>query len=191
MGKQFEALTEQQIAFIEQQKLFFVGTAADTGTVNVSPKGMDSLRVLDNRTVAWLNLTGSGNESAAHVQINPRMTIMFCAFEGTPLILRLYGQARALHASDKDWERYAGLFPEMPGSRQIFLLSIDKTQNSCGTSVPLYDYREDRETLKNTLQRWGKSGTEAYWEKKNQHSIDGFPTHIMRLSGVDEVPKDE
>lgn len=100
MGKQYETLSERLIEFIEQQKIFFVGTATQDSRVNISPKGMDSLRVLNNSRVLWLNVTGSGNETAAHVQIDPRMTIMFCAFEGPPLILRLYGTAKVIHKND-------------------------------------------------------------------------------------------
>ena len=104
MGLRFEALSPRHVAFLEAQKIYFVGTAAGEGTVNLSPKGGDSLRILDAHTLAWLNLTGSGNESAAHVLQNPRMTVMFCAFEGAPMILRAYGQARVLH---RDIERRA------------------------------------------------------------------------------------
>ena len=186
MGKQFQEITDEQADFIHSQHLFFVGTAAETGSVNISPKGMDSLRVIDHNTVVWLNLTGSGNETSAHVQINPRMTLMFCAFEGKPLILRLYGQAEALHQTDEKWTHYLSLFPEMSGSRQIFILHVEKTQNSCGLAVPFYDYKEDRDALVQTFQQKGKEGTEDYWQKKNQKSIDGFDTNITELSGLGE-----
>ncbi|AMO57505.1 pyridoxamine 5'-phosphate oxidase [Endozoicomonas montiporae] len=185
MGKQFLEITDEQIEFIEKQHIFFVGTAAQEGTVNVSPKGMDSLKVLNRNTVAWLNLTGSGNETSAHVQINPRMTIMFCAFEGRPVILRLYGQSDVLHPAHREWGNYISLFPEMPGSRQIFLLHVEKTQISCGMGVPLYDYKQDRDALVNTFRRRGKEGTEDYWQQKNQKSIDGFDTNITGLSGLE------
>ena len=187
MGKQFEAITDEQAEFIENQHIFFVGTAGEEGTVNVSPKGMDSLRILNRNTVAWLNLTGSGNETSAHVQINPRMTIMFCAFEGKPIILRLYGQAKVLHQADPEWSDYIGLFPETPGSRQIFLLNVERTQNSCGMGVPFYDYKQERDALVNAFRRRGKEGTESYWKQENRTSIDGFDTHIAELSGLDET----
>ncbi len=128
MGQLFEALSPRHVAFIEAQKIFFVGTAAAEGTVNLSPKGGDSLRVIDAHTLAWLNLTGSGNESAAHVLQHPRMTVMFCAFEGAPLILRAYGRARVLHRSDPEWSSSLARFPQSVAARQIFLLDIARVR---------------------------------------------------------------
>jgi len=113
----------------------------------VSPKGMDSLRLIDDNRVIWLNLTGSGNETSAHVQESPRMTLMFCAFEGDPMILRLYGQAKVVHHSDKSWKDLISLFPSLPGARQIFDMQIDLVQASCGMAVPFYDYAGDRNQL--------------------------------------------
>ena len=185
MGKQFSALTEQHIEFIGKQRLYFVGTAADTGNVNLSPKGGDSLRVIDTNTIAWLNLTGSGNESASHVLINPRMTIMFCAFEGAPLILRAYGNAQVLHQTDPEWGKYSALFPHSVAARQIFILDIDMVQSSCGMSVPYFNYNDDRDDLGKWSTRQGKDGIEKYWVKKNQQSIDGFETEIVERAGID------
>lgn len=125
MGRQYQALTARLKDFIAAQKLFFTGTAAASGRINVSPKGMDTLRILDDDRIAWLNLTGSGNETAAHVQESRRMTLMFCAFEGDPLILRIYGSARVIHPRDTDWQDYYALFNPLPGARQIFVLTID------------------------------------------------------------------
>ncbi|KEQ16228.1 pyridoxamine 5'-phosphate oxidase family protein [Endozoicomonas numazuensis] len=190
MGKLYDEITEEHIHFIEQQNMFFVGTAAEEGTVNISPKGMDSFRVISNRQIAWLNLTGSGNESSAHVQINPRMTIMFCAFEGAPLILRLYGQARVLHRNDDDWEPLVSLFPETAGTRQVFVLDIDQTQSSCGKAVPLYEFNEQRDALKKSSERRGQKGIEQYWLHANQKSLDGFPTRIKELTGLEDNPED-
>ena len=118
MGQQFKELSSKHIDFIGNQKIYFVGTAAENGHVNLSPKGDDSLRVIDANTIVWQNLTGSGNESAAHVLLNPRMTIMFCAFEGSPLILRAYGEARVLHRNDAEWSNYIDFFQKAspPGS---------------------------------------------------------------------------
>lgn len=186
MGKTFTQLTPQHIDFISQQKLYFVGTAAEEGKVNISPKGGDSFRVLNANQVVWLNLTGSGNETAAHVQQTPRMTVMFCAFEGAPLILRLYGSATAIHQTDAQWNEFIGLFPESHGSRQLYLLDIDMVQSSCGMSVPFYDYVGDRNELANWTEKQGKAGIEKYWAKKNQTSLDGVETHILELSGVSE-----
>jgi len=156
-----------------------VGTAGNEGRVNLSPKGMDSLRILNDHQVIWLNLTGSGNETAAHLLEQSRMTLMFCAFEGNPLILRIYGKARAIHPRDAEWEEQITLFPKYPGSRQIFLLDIDSVQTSCGFAVPNYSYKEDREELINWSEKLGEEGVKNYWEEKNQVSIDGKPTGIF------------
>ena len=162
IGQQFSELNTKHIEFIAQQKSYFVSTAAETGTVNLSPKGGDSLRVINSTTIAWLNHTGSGNESAAHILINPRMTVMFCAFEGSPLILRAYGNATVLHQGDEQWHEYITLFPHSVASRQIFLLDIAMVQSSCGMSVPYYAYQTDREDLAKSAVKQGKSGIEKY-----------------------------
>lgn len=190
MGKQFSELSDKHIAFIDQQKLYFVGTAADSGSVNLSPKGGDSLRVISPTQIAWLNLTGSGNESAAHVLNNPRMTLMFCAFEGAPLILRAYGQASVLHNKDAEWKKYVSLFPESAAARQIFILDINMVQSSCGMSVPYFTYEGDREDLAKWSEKQGTEGIEKYWLKKNQKSIDGFESEIASRSGLSEVSDD-
>lgn len=122
--------------FIEEQQLFFVATAAPDGRVNMSPKGLDSLRIVDDNHVVWLNLSGSGNETAAHLRESSRMTLMFCAFEGSARILRVYGTAKATHPGEPGWEALVTQFPEMAGSRQIFEMEIDLVQTSCGTGVP-------------------------------------------------------
>lgn len=179
MGQQYNSIPEKMIEFIRRQHLFFVGTATADSRVNISPKGMDSLRVLDANRVVWLNVTGSGNETAAHVQQVPRMTIMFAAFEGSPLILRLYGQARVIHHNDAEWPALCALFKSTPGARQIFDLKIDLVQSSCGMAVPFYDYVEDREQLKNWAVNKGEQGIKDYWQNKNQLSLDGLATHIV------------
>jgi hypothetical protein len=178
MAKRFDSLAEQHIQFIAKQKVFFVGTAAADSRVNISPKGMDTLRVIDPKRVAWLNLTGSGNETAAHVLSDPRMTLMFCAFEGPPLILRLYGHARAVHLNDPEWDRLHALFPPLPGARQIFDLSVDLVQTSCGFGVPLYQHLGERDELNAWSRKKGEAGVRQYWLDKNQLSIDGLPTQI-------------
>jgi predicted pyridoxine 5'-phosphate oxidase superfamily flavin-nucleotide-binding protein len=109
MAKQFSEISEKLKQFIEKQKIFFVGTAASDGRVNISPKGMDSLRVLDKNTIVWLNVTGSGNETSSHIQQNPRMTLMFAAFDGKPLILRIYGDAKIIHKNDEAWSKVYSL----------------------------------------------------------------------------------
>lgn len=164
MGKQYEALTEQHSQFIAAQKIFFVGTASADSRVNVSPKGMDSLRVINKNRVVWLNVTGSGNETSAHVQLNPRMTVMFCAFDGDPLILRLYGTARVVHKNDAGWGELFRLFEPLPGARQIFDLSIDMVQTSCGMAVPYYSYEGDRDLLTDWAIQKGDEGLQQYWK---------------------------
>ena len=179
MAEQFPELSQKHIEFIEAQKIFFVGTATDTSRVNISPKGMDSFRVLDNKRVAWLNVTGSGNETAAHVQTHPRMTIMFASFEGSPMILRLYGQATAVHRKDSEWSELYAQFPPAIGARQIFKLTLDLVQTSCGMAVPFFDYVGEREQLTDWAEKKGEAGIKDYWQNKNQLSIDGIETRIL------------
>jgi len=179
MAKQYDALSEPLRTFIAAQKIFFVGTATADSRVNVSPKGMDSLRVLSDRRVLWLNLTGSGNETAAHVQHDPRMTVMFCAFEGAPLILRLYGTARVVHQNDPEWHTLFAHFDPLPGARQIFDLAIDLVQTSCGMGVPYLTDAGERPQLADWALKKGDAGLRQYWEDKNQLSIDNIPTHII------------
>lgn len=182
MGKRYEELSEKHIGFIAQQKIFFVGTATADSRVNISPKGMNSFRILSNRRVAWLNVTGSGNETSAHVQHSPRMTIMFCAFDGLPLILRLYGTAKVVHRNDPEWEDLLSMFEPLPGARQIFDLSVDLVQTSCGMAVPYYSYLGDRELLNDWAAKKGENELRQYWEEKNQLSLDGISTNIIAKS---------
>ena len=180
MGQRFNELSEKLIDFINDQRLFFVGTATADSRINVSPKGMDSFRVLGPNRVIWLNMTGSGNETSAHIQQDGRMTIMFCAFTGKPLILRLYGQARVVHPYDSDWTQLAAHFPPNPGARQVFDMQVDLVQTSCGMGVPFYDYVEEREQLTTWATKQGPEGVQKYWHDKNQQSLDGIPTHILK-----------
>ena len=178
MAKQFPKLEKQHIEFIKNQKIFFVGTAAEEGYVNVSPKGMDSLRVINESKIVWLNLTGSGNESAAHVLENNRMTIMFCSFDLKPLIFRVYGNATAVHPRDDEWGELSNLFPEYVGTRQLFVVDISMVQTSCGYAVPFMEYKEPRDTLKNWAEKSGHEGITEYW-KENTLSLDGKDTGIF------------
>jgi hypothetical protein len=182
MGQRYTELSDRHIEFIAQQRLFFVGTATADSRVNVSPKGMDTFRVLGSRRVVWLNLTGSGNETAAHVQQSPRMTLMFCAFEGAPLILRLYGTAKVIHRNDSQWNDLFALFKPIPGARQIFDVALELVQTSCGMAVPNYTYTGDRELLSEWAVKKGEDGIRRYWDEKNQVTIDGIPTHIVEKS---------
>lgn len=179
MAKQLQQLSTQLSDFIKNQKVFFVATAAKEGRINVSPKGLDSLRILGPNKIIWLNLTGSGNETAAHVKLHNRMTIMFCAFEGNPLILRLYGKAKVLHRKDQEYKNYITNFSPSISARQIFEFDIDLVQTSCGFGVPLMDFNQDRSLLPEWADRKGEEGIQAYWKEKNTKSIDNFDTHIL------------
>ena len=183
MGQRFQELSGKHIQFISQQKMFFVGTATTDSRVNISPKGMDSFKVLDNSRIGWLNVTGSGNETSAHIQQDPRMTVMFCSFDGDPLILRLYGSAKVVHKSDHEWSNLFPLFKPLPGARQIFDVTIDLVQTSCGMAVPYFSYVGDRELLSDWATKKGDEGLKRYWEEKNQMSIDGIPTFIIEKNG--------
>jgi hypothetical protein len=175
------ALTPAIVDFMQAQHLFFVATAGAEGRVNVSPKGLDSLRVLSPTRVIWLSLTGSGNETAAHVRENGRMTLMFSAFEGPARILRVYGSARVIHPRDDDWNGLAEHFAEMPGARQVFDLKVTHAQISCGTGVPLMEFRAERgpAELLPFYAEMPPGGIEAYWARKNTQSIDGKDTGIF------------
>ncbi len=178
MAKIFDHISDELRAFIENQNIFFVGTAAQEGRVNISPKGMDTFRVIDANKIVWLNLTGSGNETAAHLLKNNRMTIMFCAFEGKPLILRLYGEAKIFHQKDQEYQSYINLFPETPGSRQIIELHVDMVQTSCGYAVPFMDFKEERTQLRSWAEKQGEDRLKTYRKEKNTTSIDNFDTGL-------------
>lgn len=181
MSKSATELNDRYIEFIKQQKLFFVATAAADGRVNLSPKGMNTLRILSNDRLVWLNLSGSGNETAAHLSELDRITMMFCAFEGHALIVRVYGVAKVCHPRDAEWHDLIDLFPTMPGSRQIIDVKVEYVQQSCGTGVPRYELAEERGPgeLLPFYDKMGEDGVKRYWERKNQTSIDGKPTYIL------------
>ncbi|MEL6960753.1 MAG: pyridoxamine 5'-phosphate oxidase family protein [Pseudomonadota bacterium] len=174
-------LNRSLISFIERQKLFFVATAAADGRVNLSPKGGDSLKVMDEHRLLWLNLSGSGNETAGHIKALNRITLMFCAFEGDALILRVYGTAKVIHPRDPDWDTLAAGFAPMAGSRQIFDVAIDGVQTSCGTGVPILRYEKDRveDELLPFYDEMGADGVRDYWQRKNTQTIDGLPTGLF------------
>lgn len=178
MGKRYTHLNAELRAFIAQQQMFFVATAEAQGRINLSPKGLDSLRLLDDTRVVWLNLTGSGNETAAHLRTSPRMTLMFCAFTGDPMILRLYGSARAIHAHDEQWQRHITLFEEIPGARQLIVMNIELVQTSCGFGVPQYKYLAQRKQLTDWAARKGEAGLRDYQRRNNVISLDGRPTGL-------------
>lgn len=181
MGIQTDHLNGSFKKFIEQQNLFFVATAAPEGRVNISPKGLDSLKVINENQIVWLSVTGSGNETAAHLLLNPRMTLMFCGFEGDPLILRVYGTAQVIYPRHKEWTDLYKLFPDYAGARNIFKLNIELVTTSCGTGVP--EMPMVRSRAETELLPWyadlGNTGVDKFWCKKNVTSIDGDPTGIF------------
>jgi hypothetical protein len=179
MGKFYSRLTQELQDFIKEQKIFFTATAPIEGRINLSPKGMDTFRCIDSKTVAYLDLIGSGNETSAHLEENGRMTVMFCSFAEQPLILRLYGKGRVIRPRDRDWETFYELFPSFPGERQIIVMEIESAQTSCGYGVPIYDFREERAALLNWAKRKGEKRIQKYWQTKNQQSIDGLPTKLL------------
>ncbi|MFO0706367.1 MAG: pyridoxamine 5'-phosphate oxidase family protein [Nitrospira sp.] len=150
--------------------------------MNTLPGRMDSLRVLSPKRVVWLNVTGSGNETSAHVQQDPRMTLMFCAFEGSPVILRLYGTATVVHQGDAAWRERQSRLSSTPGARQIFDVTLDLVQTSCGMAVPYLSYTGDRELLNEWAGKKGEEGLRRYWAEKNQLSLDDLPTNIVKKS---------
>lgn len=178
MTKFFPRLDDSLRDFIAEQKIFFTATAPADGRINLSPKGMDTLRCIDDRTVAYLDLTGSGNETAAHLAESGRMTIMFCSFSESPLILRLYGRGRVVREGDAGWAALRAHFPTYPGERQIVVLEIESGQNSCGFAVPVYELKAERQMLVEWTLRKGEDGIREYRREKNRVSIDGLPTHL-------------
>jgi pyridoxamine 5'-phosphate oxidase-like protein len=178
MGQFMREVTAEIREFIEGQKVYFVATAplSGEGHVNLSPKGMDSFRVLSSNCVAYLDLTGSGNETAAHLLENGRITIMFCAFEGKPMILRLYGRGRAVLPGAEGWEELAEKFVLIAGARQIIYCEVERVQTSCGLAVPVMRFEDQREGLVKWAKGKGEAGLEEYRRKKNVKSIDGMAT---------------
>jgi hypothetical protein len=180
MAKTHEQITDDLAAFIAAQPLFFVGSAplSADGHVNLSPKGLDCLRVLGPLRVAYLDLTGSGNETSAHLAENGRITLMFCAFSGPPSILRLYGRGEVVLPGGPLWEDLRPLFPDHPGARQIVVAEISRVQTSCGFAVPLMTYTAQRDTLIRWAESRGPEALVAYRQEKNVRSIDGLPTPL-------------
>jgi hypothetical protein len=179
MGDRFPSLAEKHRVFIRRQRIFFAASAAPAARVNVSPRGTDAFAILDERTVAYLDRTGSGNETAAHLKADGRITIMFCAFDGPPNILRLYGHGEVLRRGSAGYSAlldsaFAGAEPA--GARQIVRLDIELVQTSCGYGTPLFDYRGERPSLDNWANAKGEEGLQTYRREKNMVSIDGLPT---------------
>jgi len=182
MAKEYPALTPHHRAFIAHQHVFFVASAAAGTRVNVSPRSTDLLRILGDNVALYLDLTGSGNETAAHLRADGRLTIMMCAFDGPPLVLRLYGRGRAIRRGS---EEYAALLAaefggeERLGARQMVRLDFDLVKTSCGYGVPFHDYTGERDTMDKWARAKGVEGLEAYWREKNLESMDGLPTGLL------------
>lgn len=191
MSDVFATITPEIETFIRAQPVFFVATAprADDGHINLSPKGLDTFRILSPTRVAYLDLTGSGNETAAHLLENGRITLMFCAFAGKPNILRLYGRGRAVLPQAAEWRELARQFTLLPGVRQIIVCEIDRVQNSCGLAVPTMQFEGHRDGLLKWAGGKGEEGLEVYRQKKNRHSIDGIPTPLAKHADDHEMPK--
>ena len=179
MARQYDSIPEKVQEFITAQTIFFVATATNDSRVNLSPKGMDSFRILDKNRVVWLNLTGSGNETAAHLLEHNRITVMFCAFEGNPMILRVFGTAKAYHPRDKEYSELIDMFPKQTGTRQLIDINIEMVQTSCGMAVPYLDFKKERRQLESWADDKGEDGILEYWKEKNIASLDGKPTGIF------------
>jgi hypothetical protein len=176
MGKLYEHITDRLEAFIKKQHVFFVATAPleNSGHVNVSPKGQDTFAILDPHTVAYQNLSGSGAETIAHLKQNGRNTIMFCAFEGPPFILRLYGHGEVLEPDNPNFDELNKRFTLDLGERSIIRIRLTRIQDSCGYGVPLYDFVRPRETLFKWAKKKGEQGIVKFRREYNERSIDGL-----------------
>jgi hypothetical protein len=178
MAQFYESIPPNLVEFIRQQPVFFVATAAKDGRINCSPKGMDTLRVLNDRTVAYLDLTGSGAETSAHVRHDGRLTTMFCSFGDKPLILRLYGRGEVVRPTDAAWGDLIAHFDQLPGQRQIVVLHVQSLQTSCGFAVPRMAFVEPRSMLLEWSNKQGDEKLAEYRARKNRVSIDGLPNEI-------------
>jgi hypothetical protein len=180
MGKFFDDIKPPHQDFIAAQKMFFVASAplSEQGHVNLSPKGLDSFRVLSSSRVAYLDIVGSGNETSAHLLENGRITFMFCAFDGPPNILRLYGKGYTVLPDHPEWPALSALFTLLPSTRQIIVADIHKVQTSCGFGVPLYEYTGERDHVAKWAANKGPDGLETYKAEKNMVSMDGLPTQL-------------
>ncbi len=178
MGKIYQVIEPDHRAFIEQQPLFFVASAPllATGHINLSPKGLDTFRILGERTVTYLDLTGSGNETAAHITENGRLTLMFCAFAGHPKILRLYCRGRVITRLSHEWAEAVGRFPEQPGIRQVVLADVESVQTSCGFGVPFMAFESHRDQLTRWAESKGADELVDYRRARNAVTLDGMLT---------------
>ncbi|SDT45626.1 Pyridoxamine 5'-phosphate oxidase [Mucilaginibacter mallensis] len=180
MAKFFDSIQDIHKAFIEKQKMFFTASAplSADGHVNLSPKGIDSFRVLSPNRVAYMDIIGSGNETSAHLMQNGRITIMFCAFDGAPNILRLYGNGYTVLPDDEEWQQLAPHFKLQLATRQLIVADIHKVQTSCGFSVPYYEYKGERDHAQKWAEHKGADGLKSYKQEKNRISMDGLHTAL-------------
>lgn len=176
MGRTYDEIDERMATFLRAQHVFFVATAPDVdGFVNVSPKGLDTFAITGPQSVAYLDLTGSGVETIAHLRQNGRITFLFCAFEGPPRIVRLYGRGRTVLAGDPEFATAASRFPTFLGARAVIDVTLDRIADSCGYAVPRYRYEGDRAQLIDWADNKGADGVVAYRSERNATSIDGLP----------------
>jgi hypothetical protein len=180
MAKSFTSIQDHHKTFIEKQKMFFVATAplSGEGHINLSPKGFDCFRVLSPTRVAYMDIIGSGNETAAHVLENSRITFMFCAYDGPPNILRLYGNGYAVLPGDAEWQELSSHFTLQLSTRQIIVADLYEVRKSCGFGVPLYEYLGERDHAQKWAESKGTEGLEAYKQEKNLISLDNLPTPL-------------
>jgi hypothetical protein len=177
VGKIYSTIDDSVRKFIEAQPLFFVGSAPldSDGHINVSPKGLDTLRVLGPLTIAYLDLTGSGIETVSHLKENGRIVLMFCCFQGPPKIFRLYGRGKVIEPEQMEFPGLAAHFPEQEGTRAIILVEVSRIADSCGFGVPLLKYEGQRPQLSAWAPKLGPAGLEKYRREKNSRSIDRIP----------------
>ena len=180
MAKFYDEINDKLAEFIGKQEIFFVATADAAGRINLSPKGYDALRILGKNRIIWMNLSGSGNETAAHLLASDRMTLMFCSFVDPPMILRVYGSARTIHPRDEEWAGLTSQFADFPGVRQVFDVHVDSVQTSCGFGVPYFEFAGERNKLIDHFESKGSEAIERSWIDRNARSIDGLDTGIVR-----------
>jgi hypothetical protein len=185
MGKFWDSIQPPHQEFIERQKMFFTASAplSANGHINLSPKGLDSFRVLSPTRVVYMDIVGSGNETSAHLLENGRITIMFCAFDGPPNILRLYGTGTTVLPGSADWATLAGHFQVQANTRQLIVVNVHKVQTSCGFGVPLYEYTGERDHADKWAAKKGVAGLADYQLEKNLVSLDGLPTALAMRNG--------
>jgi hypothetical protein len=179
VAKFYTELNEMLRQFIAAQHMFFNASAPNQGRINVSPKGLDTFRILSDQRVAYLDLTGSECETAAHLAENGRLTLMFCSYDEKPLILRLYGKGSVIHQRDPEWQELRAHFADIPGERQIIVLDVESILTTCGFAVPQYQFIGQRDTLPEFTCKMGDEKMDEYRHQKNQRSIDGLPTYLF------------